>query len=232
MTEDLKKTKKRVFEEWKNAFPQLSVISQNKLYKTIGPIIIGLELIKLPRVEEYRPHFVMYSLWGNKMGTNLDACLAGPIMVKEYTNNKGFQFSIPYIKHSIFFAEALECIKKQTPLLFDTDISLEKLFCVLNEYAMTKPLSSSPNSYLQAALQEVKFNIGLYYSVIEAKVVLDEIKKRDWDTNHFKMCGVALDVWLRLIEKKLDNRESLLKIIETNKVDKKLNPLSNSDIMT
>ena len=79
------KIKKEIFKAWQNAFPQLTLYSQNNLYKKVGPIIIGIELIRLPRTEEYRPHFVMYPLWKKDILT----CLSIPIILKEYKNKKG-----------------------------------------------------------------------------------------------------------------------------------------------
>ena len=61
--EDIKYIKKKISDDWGNAFPQLSKYTQNKYYKILGSLLIGIELIKLPRVEEYSPHFVIYSLF-------------------------------------------------------------------------------------------------------------------------------------------------------------------------
>ena len=63
MAENIKDIKKQVAEDWQNAFPQLVKYAQNKYYKILGSVIVGIELIKLPKAEDYRPHFVIYSLW-------------------------------------------------------------------------------------------------------------------------------------------------------------------------
>ncbi|MCF1714413.1 hypothetical protein L0U88_07215 [Flavihumibacter sp. RY-1] len=226
-----KEIKKKVFEDWQNAFPQLSNYTQEKFYKVVGPIIIGLELIKLSRTEEYRPHFVVYSLFGNKMGNDIKACLAGPIVLQEYTNNKGFQFEIPYTKHSNFFNDVIESIKKQTPLSFDGNISLKNILSMVDEYSKKPPLNASPNSYLQAALLEAKLKIALYVSAADAQNVFDEIKKIDWDTKHFKACGVSVNDWIESMWKTINNRDEFLKQIEKNKQDKKISSLKCSEII-
>jgi hypothetical protein len=118
-----KEIKKKVIVDWQNAFPQLAMYSQDKLYKVVGPVIIGIELIKLPRTNEYRPHFVVYSLFGNKMENDVKACLSGPILLKEYSNKKGFQYDIPYEKHGAFFIDVIDSVRKQTPIAFDCNIS-------------------------------------------------------------------------------------------------------------
>src|SRR5690606_14982485 len=96
--------KKKVIGDWQNAFLELTAFAQNKLYKVVGATVIGLELIKLPRIEEYRPHFVIYPLWEKDVKTNLDY----PILLKEFENKKGFQYDIPYEKHRMFFDDVLD----------------------------------------------------------------------------------------------------------------------------
>lgn len=216
-----KEIKKKVIEDWQNTFPQLTLYAQDRLYKIVGPIIIGLELIKLPRTDEYRPHFVIYPLFGNKMGNDVKACFAGPILLQEYSNKKGFQYNIPYTKHSTFFREVVESVKKQSPLPFDSNISLTKILNVIDEYSKKPPLSAAPNSYLQAVIQEVKLKIALFKSVEEAQNVLGQINKRDWDISHFKACNVDINKWRQELQELISNRDKFLKQIELNKEEKK-----------
>ncbi len=221
-----KEIKKKIAEDWQKAFPQLTAYSQNKFYKKIGVIIIGIELIKLPRTEEYRPHFVMYSLCKKDIKTSLDV----PIVLKQFYNKKRLQFDIPYEKHNLYFDDILESIKEQTPLPFDGDISLKKTFYVIDEYSKIPPLSAAPNSYLQAVLQEAKFEIALFISVLEAQSVLDQINKRHWDEEHFKYFGIDINKWRQGLLEKVNNRELFLKQIEVNKQDKKIEQLNRSEL--
>jgi len=174
-----KEIKKRVAMDWQSAFPQLSLYAQDKLYKIVGLIIVGMELIKLPKTEEYRPHFVMYSLGGNRLGNNLKACLSGPIMLKEYYSKKGLQFSINYGKHGSIFNEVVDCVKEQTLISFEGDILLKKLLAILDEYSKIPPLSAGPNSYLQASLHVAKLKIALYVGIAEAQSILEQINQRN-----------------------------------------------------
>ncbi len=57
MTATVSYEKKKVAAEWQSSFPELTQYAENKLYKLLGPLIIGIELIKLPRSPKYRPHF-------------------------------------------------------------------------------------------------------------------------------------------------------------------------------
>lgn len=221
-----KEVKKKVIEDWQNAFPQLALYAQDKLYKVVGATLIGLELIKLPRTEEYRPHFVVYPLWKKDVKASLDF----PFILKEYSNKKGLQYSIPYERHSAFFSDVIESVKKQTPLPFDSNISLKKIVSVIDEHSKTPPLSAAPNSYLQATLQEAKLKTALFIGVTEAQSVLEQINKRNWDTSHFKACGVDVNEWLQSLQTTISNRDEFLKQIEANKQDKKISQLKSSEL--
>ena len=226
-----KEIKKKVAEDWQKAFPQLTLYAQNKLYKIVGSVIIGLELIKSPFTNTYSPYFVMYSLFGNKMGNDVKACLSGPILLMEFKNKKGFQYDIPYDNHRMFFDDALDSIKKQSPLSFEENISLKKIISVLDEYSKTQPLSAAPNSYLQAILQEIKLKIALSMGITEAQCVLKQINKRDWDVKSFKAHGVDVNEWLQSLQITISNRNEFLEQIEINKQDKKVAKLQSSELI-
>src|SRR5689334_17085087 len=108
-----------VVDEWQKTFPQLTQYSQFQFLKVIGVVIIGIELVKLPRTEQYRPHFVIYPLWKS----DIKSCLDTPIILKEFYNKRGLQYSLPYDTNYIHFEEVLETIKKESPLDFDENIT-------------------------------------------------------------------------------------------------------------
>lgn len=222
-----KKIKKKVIEDWQNAFPQLTIYSQNKLYKVVGSCILGIELIKSPHTENYSPYFVIYPIWKKDVKTSLDY----PIFLKDFKNKNGFQYDIPYEKHSLFFDDVLDSVKKQTPLPFEGNIFLKKIETVIDLGSKTPPLSAAPNSYLQALLQEAKLKIALFINSEEAQRIFEQINKRSWDTNHFKACGVDLSEWLQSLQANISNRVELLKTIEINKQDKKISQLKSSDFI-
>jgi hypothetical protein len=110
---DRKKIKDKINADWQEGLPLLSLYALNRLYRIVGPIIIGIDLIKLPRTEEYRPHFVCYPLWKH----SIEECLKSPFILIEFKNKKGLQIDIPFEKHALYFNEALESVKTQMPFL-------------------------------------------------------------------------------------------------------------------
>jgi hypothetical protein len=226
-----KAIKKKVIEDWQNAFPQLTMYAQNKLYKIVGPCIIGIELIKSPHTEGYSPYFVIYSLWGNRMGKDIKACLTGPIVLRDFKNKKGYEYDIPYEKHDVFFNDVLDSVKNQTPLPFEGDISFKKIVTAIDDSSKIPPLSAVPNSYLQAALQEAKLKIALFVGVGEARNVLEQINTRNWDKKSFNMWDVDLNEWLQSLQTTILNKDEFLKQIEANKQDKKIAKLKSSELI-
>ncbi|MCB9327377.1 MAG: hypothetical protein H6572_01700 [Lewinellaceae bacterium] len=221
-----KTIKKKVIEDWQNAFPQLTMYAQNKLYKVVGSCVLGIELIKSPHTESYSPYFVLYPIWKKDIKASLDY----PIFLRDFKNKKGYQYDIPYEKHSVFLGDVVDSIKSQTPLPFEGNISLKKIVAAIEDSSQKPPLSAAPNSYLQAVLQEAKLKIALFIGVTEAQSVLEQINKRNWDTNHFKACGVDVNEWLQGLQTTISNRDEFLKQIEANKQDKKISQLKSSEL--
>lgn len=221
-----KTIKKKVIEDWQNAFPQLSMYAQNKLYKVIGSCVLGIELIKSPHTESYSPYFAIYPIWKKDIKASLDY----PIFLRDFKNKKGLQYDIPYEKHSLFFDDVLDSVKNQIPLSFEGNISFKKISTAIEDSSQKPPLSAAPNSYLQAVLQEAKFKIALFINSEEAQRVLEQINKRSWDTNHFKACGVDVNRWLQELQENISKRDEFLKQIEVNKYDKKISQLISSEI--
>jgi hypothetical protein len=122
-------------------------------------------------------------------------------------------------------------VKTQTPLSFDSDISLKKIASAIEDYSKTSPLSAAPNSYRQAALQESKLKIALFLGATEAQKILEQVNKRNWDINHFKACGVDVTNWLHSLQATIINRDAFLKQIEVNKRDKKISQLKRSEFI-
>ncbi len=226
MTNNMKKI---TFKKWGEIFPELKLYSSGKLYRRLGPLIIGIELIKLPWIEEYRPHFVMYSLWGNKMGKDINACLAGPILVVEFRDNNESQFSIPYIIDNDILDPIIRLVRESFPIPIQDQISIVRVLSVIDEYA--KSTKSSHNSYLQAVLLEIKLDLTLYLNIDAAKKKSDQIQAILWDSSSFKKYGVDIELWLKNINAKPSKRAELIKQVELNSTDKKIANLGYSELI-
>lgn len=79
--------KKEVIQDLNKEFTELSVHSQNKLYRIVGSFIFGIEIIIIPGTESYKPIFACYPLWK----LNATQCLEEPIFLQEIINKAGLQ---------------------------------------------------------------------------------------------------------------------------------------------
>ncbi|TCN60929.1 hypothetical protein D0809_03375 [Flavobacterium circumlabens] len=223
-----KTIKKKITEEWLNAVPQLSAFAQNKLYKIVGCCVLGIELIKLPHSEEYRPHFVVYPLWKS----NLKECLNIPSIYFAIENNKGLQLDIPYLRHSIYFNEAIECLKKQIIISLNENVTLKSLFELVDN--RFNDMLVKTNSAQQAKLFELKFYIALYTgNQAQVENILTQIQQisMSWNMQMFEIWYGKFDLWFQSLQEKVNHREEFLRQIETNKLDKKIAKLKSSEII-
>ncbi|MEZ0182551.1 hypothetical protein AB9T89_09925 [Flavobacterium oncorhynchi] len=223
-----KTIKNRIANDWQSNFPELTIYSLNKFYKIAGCVIFGIELIKLPRNDEYRPHFVIYPLWKK----NLKECLEMPIVMQQFCNKRNFQFDIPYeySKHVFYFEEVIKVIKKECPFLFEEYSLAQSIVDSIDNYSQTKRFSIAPNSYFQAEFLQVKMEIVLYKSTFKAQEILNKIKGKGWDIDHFQSCGVNIKEWFSSLQEEIDDRNLFLKQIEINKAESKLKKLKKSDL--
>lgn len=219
MVEDIKEIKKSIKDNWINAFPELSAFTQNKFYKIIGCLVIGIETVNIPNISGYKPHFVVYPLWKN----DVKKCLDGSYLHICILNKKGLEFSIPYLKHSALISEAIECYKIQIPVTLNGDATLKSLFDLTD--SLYNDILVKSNSAQQAKLFELKFYTALYVgNFVQVQYVLTQIQQanKNWNMQMFEIWYGKFDVWIQGLQEKINNREEFLMQIEANKQDKKI----------
>ncbi|ATA71367.1 hypothetical protein [Capnocytophaga sputigena] len=220
--------KQEINKEWQSAFPQLGSYTQNKFFKVLGTLIVGIELIKVPFMEQYRPHFVIYTLFDKDLGTNLSE----EILLQEFYNKKGFQCDIPYLKHNEYFKEVVSCIDKQLPISLEVDIQIDKINVLLESYIRKAPFNGgATNSFSYAKYQEIKMKIALYLNKERAQQVFRDIYNVKWDNKSFEESNGSINSWLVSLQEVIDNRDTFLRQIEINKQSKKILKLPYSEIV-
>lgn len=226
-----KEQKKALIENWQNAFPCLTKYDSDRFLKIIGPLIVGIQLIKLPRTDEYRPCLVFYPLFGNKLGSDIKSCLSGPVLIKDFKDARGFQYSISYSQDIEVLNELYKNIIAQLPLPLDRDVKLYEMISAIDNYIITSPLSTMQGSYLLAALYEVKLKIALYVSTDEAQKVVEEVKAKDWNLDQFSSYGIDYNNWIISLQEAIINRAKLLSLIDLNKKQGKIAELKQSQLL-
>jgi hypothetical protein len=219
--------KKEIANNWLDNFIGLSIYSQNKLYKICGPFVLGIEILSLPRSEDYRPIFVCYPLWK----PDVKQCLDEPIFMQEIYDNKGLQFNIPYVNNFVFLKEAVDCTKKQAPLLLEKNVFLNQIFESIDKQFSQGLIRASPIG--QVKLLEAKLHAALYVDdANKCNNVFKELRHmvNNYDPTFLEWKFGNLEIWLSSLEKVITNRATFLKQIEVNKQDKKIAQLKNSEL--
>ncbi|MEO9805797.1 MAG: hypothetical protein ABJF04_21245 [Reichenbachiella sp.] len=219
--------KKETAKTWIKAFPTLCAYAQDKLYKVVGPFIMGIEIIKLPRVDEYRPHFVLYPLYGNSSGSDLKACMTYPVLLFEFFNKKNLQYSIAYKNSLSILQEVFTDVKNQLAFNIDGEIDVTSFYKLIDTQinnGLVKKQLKEPEYY------EVKYYSALYLSSKEAEVILEQIQKdsKSWDMNRFSAYYGDFENWLNDLKKV--KRSKFISVIEKNKSDKRIAKLQQSEL--
>jgi len=223
-----KEIKRRITQEWLKAFPGLQPYAQNKLYKNIGPFVMGIELINLPRSENYRPHFVIYPLYRN----NIKSCLDYPCLMREFFNSKKLQINLPYNDTRELFKDAQKIVAQSLKFEFKEDVSLLDLYSLVDDRLINDPIFQRHSGH-RASLLEVKFYAAVYTrSQTEMEKIINQVKdeQKNWDMKMFESWHGQFDLWIKGLERNAINTEEFFKKIVINKQDKKIDKLLSSDL--
>lgn len=211
--------KGEIIEDWGNAFTSLSIYTQSRLCKTCGPFALALKIMNLPGRTGYRPVFEIYPLWK----PDVAACLDEPIFIQEIYNGKGFQFTIPFEKHSTLLPEAIKCTSQQAFLLLSTEVSVPQIIKVFEMQFSQLLIKSSPVG--MAKLWEAMLFTHLYVGdVNESNRILDDIVNTSavWQPELFEWKYGSVKTWIRNLQNVIENRDTFLERIELNKQDKRI----------
>ncbi len=206
-------------DKWLNEYSGLVKHKKDKLYCITGPFILGIELIKLPRINKYRPHLVIYSLYGLPLGNTLKDCMSYPVLMFEFFNSKNLQYSLD-INEEI--DEVKDSLNNFLPFEIGKNILAESFFNWLNSILSDSNLKSRIRL---PEVWEVRYYLALYISSNKANLILNEIEKNTKNLDKekcFKNYG-GFSNWLN--ELKTTDRVKFLKLIDKNKNSKELKNL-------
>jgi len=207
-------TKMHIVKDWLGALPQLTAYSQSKLLKIVGPTLMGIELLRLPRMNKYRPCFIVFPLWKQTE----KECIDEPSMLEEILNSKGLQFNIPYHDHERFFASAISCMKEQIDVSLDKDVSIDGFLQMVGRQFSRTLIRASPVQ--QAKLFELGFHSALYVNDPDLLTQLShsiESTGKNWPKDLFNWKFGTFDDWLHNLLRKRSTRETFIDQVEKNR---------------
>jgi len=216
--------------EWSDEFHGLYPFSKNKLYKIAGPFIIGLELVKIPRIEACKPYFVIYPLYGK----TVKDCWRRSLFLMEFKNSRGRQFEIWYNDKFGQLQLAHEFIKAVLPfnlnepcIDYDSFIELIDYYLYKYDHGMFRKHSGN-----RANMFEIKFYAALYANK-NTHVILEEINidKESWDMILFNNLHGDYHIWYNKLVESLNKLSLLSATIDKNKTEKKIERFPVSELL-
>lgn len=217
-------TKKKVYNSWIENFPSLISYTKGKFYKVVGPVVIGLEMIKLPFSDEYRPHFVIYPLWR----PSEKECMNVPLLMIQLYDKRGFQFDIPYEKHDKYAEEAFRRVEEQM-ISLKHDVEISQFLLPIDEH-LKRPFGPAD----AASKLELKLFLAVYignWTLTES--TLDEIHSTGilWDQANFEYFFGPFEAWYKSLESQVRNRGVFLQQIDLNLKTPKFSKLKRSELL-
>lgn len=126
-------------------------------------------------------------------------------------NDKGLQFSVPYMKHEQYFKKVLENVKIQMPLLLTGDVNLDSLFQYVDSWFENIVIQVSLIS--QTRICELEFYAALYAgNKNDTQNVLDVIKGRSkrWNMTVFDTWNINFDLWFENLKNMINQKDDYL----------------------
>ncbi len=209
---------------WLAEYKGLAKYKWNFLYCITGPFVLGIEQIKIPRVDQYRPHFVVYSLYGLPTGTTIKECLSYPVLMSEMHSKKGLQYSLDYEED---ISEVKESLDEFLTFSLGANVSFDSMLLWLDRI-VNDPLKKSRIHLPE--VWEVRYNLALYISDDRANQILaeinDSVEKIDRE-KCLKHYG-GFSHWYKELTSR--NRTEHLKLIRENRNSKELRSLLQFEI--
>jgi hypothetical protein len=217
-------TARQINKDWKDKFPKLKKIGSNQIFEIIGPLLVGIELVKSKFGKEYEPHIMICSLFGSdvsncRVGNDLKSCLDSPEIYFGLSNSKGGQFKIDYRNHKELLDNAIiEMQRQHLPL--EKDISINDLFKFFD-----KKTSQCKSSGELAQYLEFQYLVALFLDNESSKNdIIREIERQKplWNMEHFELWLGSYDKWFDNLKNKKPNDvvKSFNNVLKNDKLEK------------
>jgi hypothetical protein len=215
-------SKTKVANYWIENFVGLSKFTTIKLYSIIGPFVCGIEIIALPRIKKYRPHFVLYPLYR----TTIKECLLYPDLMFPIENvigpGKHNQYNLEYETESESAKSAVIDARKQIGLEFNSEVRLIQVNNLFDKQISKGVRVSS--------LLEAKYMLNLVIGENCAKEVFEEINQSQENLVKGKSIKFQTNFIDLLSNLKKINREELLRNVDKNSSDGMLLKLGRKEL--
>ena len=216
--------------EWQETFYGLYPVSKNKLYKIVGPFILGIELIKIPGIKAYKPYFDIYPLYD----TAVKNCLNRSLFLIEFRNDRDRPFEIRYDDKFGQMQLAQESVKNTLTFNLNEPFVAYGSFIELIDYYLYKYDHGMFKSHSgnRANMLEIKFYASLY-AFKNPETILKEIAgdQKSWDMVTFNNWHGDYETWLNNLQENLNQPALFFNVINKNKIDKSINKIPVAELL-
>ncbi|MFN8395775.1 MAG: hypothetical protein U0176_14155 [Bacteroidia bacterium] len=213
--------------QWLSDFQELRLVSAMKLYRIVGPLIVGIEFDSRPASDNYQVFVTMYGLWQE----DIRYCLRYPIIFEGLVDQRGLQIFLGDRDHSTRFEDARRSLRESFGHLVEGSLELGDALRYCDQYIAGNQLSSSPNSYRVAHVLQEEISLCLAVSSIgRAEEIYRKVKDTDWDNNNFRAFKTSVSEWSDKIERQMGDPETIRANVQLNRNNPKLKHLLVSEL--
>lgn len=210
--------KDEIINDWQERFPLLSPYTPSTLYMKADIVLWGLRIDKILS-KQYRIIFECLPLWEDSIQKrNI------PVFYTELWGKNGTQFFIDYASHDRQFQSASDFAEQQFGLFFKPKVVVSDVWNWLDQ--LSSSLIPKHNPINLYRIFEFKLALALF---LDDRNLMDKAKKeidkeiRHWDVLHFqKLFSKSPDEWLAELYVKFKERDSFIKLIDSNMNDKRI----------
>ncbi|MGF6847994.1 hypothetical protein QFZ51_003229 [Chitinophaga sp. W3I9] len=226
MTENV--SGKMIAQEWLKVLPGLSMYGSTRLLKILGPLVIGIQINKIPGWKRYAPYFVFIPL----IDVKADGKAGSTEIVIQARDTDNRQLFIPEEKYDVILPAVIDGVLTQFSIPFDRDITQEAIYRMI-DYFMEWIEVKARIKYL-IGFHLIKLHVALYVDdEAQVRESLRSIRQQAAAVPANTLSAWFGDVaaWEQRLNEMVTNRAAYLEQIrEKIQKDKKLSKLSSNDI--
>lgn len=220
--------KKEIIDDWQKRFPILSPYTPSTLYMKADIVLYGLRIDQIFS-KQYRIIFECLPLWEDSIEKRNT-----PVFYTELLGKNRTQFFIDYASHDRMFPNASDFAEKQFGLFFKHNVIVSDVRKWLDLLSSSFIPKHNPINLYR--IFEFKLALALF---LDDMNLMDKTKKEidteisHWNVLHFqKLFSKSLDEWRAELYAKFDDRDSFIRLVDSNMNDNRIIRLKETHFCT
>jgi hypothetical protein len=213
--------------DWSMAFPDLACLKPHKMYRNVGPLVVGIELNSRPGYDSYEAYFVIAGLWRQ----DVKECLTKEVIFAGIQDSRNLQVILTSKNHQKEIQRAILAMKERYGQFLSGKFSVKDFMNLAENHQSTSRLSMCSTSYFVADLYLSMMCVALYGGEDAlARTIMAKIEVTPWDIKHFSFWKVDVDEWKTSVLEIFQNRDLLVARIMERRADPLVRKLPQSEL--